>query len=978
MLFNPHFFAGIFFQKRLPLVVALFFVLLSFAQQTYTYHFTTNEGLPSNETYKVYEDAHHFIWIATDKGVSKYNGYEFINYTVEDGLGDNTIFNFYEDTLGRLWFLSFNGKLSYYFNGKIYAVDYDIHYNDIGHIKSLYLDAKNILWIGSAQGEFKATFSTQNKLKVTPTKEQYALRQIDDKGYIFSGKHYKKNNEISYAIKLLDNEYILNYSQEGVILPSKKTDHQTRKSYAGISWLIHNNVIYNSYNHQALIFDLNSKTLKTIHFKFEGRITGTVIEENKNQYVFNNMSRKKIFAILDSPPFIKPIETKDFFFINAITDHQGGTWTATHDKGVFYEPKTIIYNIHANAYENEAIVNMVSNSSSLYLRSENSNIFKLLNNYKFAKIKNALFNRLHGRLYNFRDTIAYNDIIDATLKTIDHKPLFHHLPKGGYISSFNDNQFTLYSRLKIHMFNKHRQPLFSYSFSKENIAIQNICYKDKNTIYIASRQGLWEVNDTWKIFFKGDENPIFKTRIDKINKDKTGRFWMITKEKGVIVIDKDSVINITTNIGLLGNICTGLYIGKKRVWVATEKGLSGIKLDDYTNIDNFTQKDGLISNQINDIHEFDNKIWVASDKGLSYIHTDYSKKTYIPKIFIEKVNIDDNLVTNHKNIIIPPNNNLLQINYLGLSYREQGDLQYKYRLKGLDTTWRTTKNRSVQYSTLPAGNYTFEIKAVNHQGVSSTEIGTLNIIKKPHFWETLHFILSSLLIFIFLIVIFVYYRIKRIKKREYLKQRVIKTELKLLRSQMNPHFTFNAMNSIQYYIQENNTDKALHFIYQFSSLIRRILQHTQRETISLDQEIEALKLYVTIEKERLKNAFSFHITIHDNVDVKTTRIAPMLLQPYVENAIWHGIMPKNDKNGIISLTIYTENNRLICEIVDNGVGRQASCLIKNPEKESLGMDLLKERLYLINNNQIKKQTTEITDIFDAHQNNCGTKVKLTL
>lgn len=979
MLCKYHLYYDTNFAKKFVSSLLLFSILLITAQSTNKYHFSTENGLPSNETYSIYEDSDSFIWIATDKGVSKYNGYDFINYTTENGLGGNTIFNFYEDYKGRLWFLSFNGKLSYYLNGKINLVTYNISYNDIGHILSLYVDTNNTLWIGSTQGEFKASFINKTNLKVTPTKEQYSFRQIDDKGYIFSGNYYLNNNIINYKVKLINTTYLLNYSENSIILPSKNINNLKRKNGIGINWLIHNNVIYNSNSYQALIFNLKSKKTKSIKFKFKDRPTGTRIMKFKNQYVFYNLSQNKLYAITKFPPYIKAIKSSNNFLTSIITDNQEGTWTSTHDKGVFYEPKTIIKNISSNKFENEAIVSMISNDSSFFLRSKNSKIFKFTNNLTLKKIKNSPLGRLNGKLYNFRDTIVYNDIIDKQIKTINHKPFFNEISKKPpFISSFNNNEFTLYSWSNVHMYTKNKQLLFSFNFSKDKVAIKSICYKNSNTIYIASRQGLFEMNDIGNIIFMGDQNPIFKTRIDQINRDKNGRFWMITKEKGVIIIDNDQVINITTNNGLLGNICTGLFIGKKRVWIATEKGLSGINLNDYNDIDNFTQKDGLISNQINDIYEYNNKVWIASDKGLSYLDVNYSKKTYSPKIYIEKISIDNNDLIDNKHITIPPTNNLLKINFLGLSYREHGDLQYKYRLKGLDSTWYTTKNRSVQYSTLPTGNYTFEIKAVNHQGIFSKETKSVKITKQPYFWETLYFIIPFIIISFFLINILIYVRIRRVKKRAYLKQRIISTELKLLRSQMNPHFTFNAMSSIQYYIQNNNTKKALHYVHRFSTLIRLILEHTQKDTIFLEQELEALKLYVTIEQERLKNSFSFIVNIDDDIDVKTTQIAPMLLQPYVENAIWHGIMHKNSSNGVISLNIYLENNRLICEIIDNGVGRLASTMLKQVDKESFGMNLLEERLYLINNTKTIKQTVKITDLLNENQNSCGTKVKLTL
>ncbi len=966
------------FQKTRSFFIFFFFLISLSSQRSNSYHFTTSQGLPSNETYSVFEDSNNFIWIATDKGVSKYNGYEFINYTAEDGLGDNTIFNFYEDAIGRLWFLSYNGKLSYYLDGKINRVLYDISYNDIGHILSIYIDKNNTLWLGSIHGEFKAHFLSKNKLKVVPTKEQYSLRQIDNIGYIFSGNHFEENKEISYSVKLNNAVFLLKYSKNEIISPVKKINNDKRKNGINVNWLIHDGIIYNSNSYHALIFDQTTQRLNGIKFKFKGRATGTRIMKYKNNYVFYNSSLKKTYEILKKKPFITPPKISRNNLTSVIIDSQNGIWTSTLNKGVYYKPKSIIHTIASNKYDREAIVNMVSSDSVFFLRSKNNEIFKLTDNNNFQKIKSFPFDHTSGELKKFRNIIVYNDVVRGGIKPLNNnKTLPKFKKKSPFIASFKNDGFALYSRGDVSMYNKNNQLLYNYNFSKKKIVPKNVHYKNKNELYIASLQGLFEVNSSGRITFLGDKNPVFKTRIDKIEKDSLDRFWMITKEKGVFILKKNKVINITTSKGLLGNICTGLFIGKKRAWIATEKGLSGINLTNLNDIDNFTQKDGLISNQINDIHEYDDKVWVASDKGLSYFNIDYIQKTYPPETFIENVNLDGISLIGNDSLVIPSNNNILTIHYLGLSYREQGELKYKYRLKGLEPTWYTTKNRSVQYSTLPAGKYTFEIKAVNHQGIPSINPKTIHFTKKPHFWETLYFIIP-LLILIFLITIsIIYLRIRFIKKRAYLQHRIIKTELKLLRSQMNPHFTFNAMSSIQYYIQQNNTKKALRFIHEFSTLVRLILQHTQKETIFLNKEIDALKLYMNIEQERLKNRFSYHINILD-VDVFTAKISPMLLQPYVENAIWHGIMHKTNNDGIISLNIYAEKNRTICEIIDNGIGRKASSRLKKTNENSLGMTLLEERLSLINTTKIVKQTVEVIDLTDTNNNVCGTKVKLTL
>ena len=200
---------------------------------------------------------------------------------------------------------------------------------------------------------------------------------------------------------------------------------------------------------------------------------------------------------------------------------------------------------------------------------------------------------------------------------------------------------------------------------------------------------------------------------------------------------------------------------------------------------------------------------------------------------------------------------------------------------------------------------------------------------------------------------------------------MLEADLKALRSQMNPHFIFNSLNSINRYIIKNDPVNASDYLSKFARLIRMILDHSNEKTIPISKEIQFLNYYLDLEQIRLNNAFAFQIEIDTNVDSEQDRIQPMLLQPFLENAIWHGIMNKPEKNGILTIRFSKENELLQVEIRDNGVGRKQAALHK-PKRSSasLGIQLTQNRLQLLD----PQSKIDIIDLFDQENNPTGTCV----
>jgi LytS/YehU family sensor histidine kinase len=255
------------------------------------------------------------------------------------------------------------------------------------------------------------------------------------------------------------------------------------------------------------------------------------------------------------------------------------------------------------------------------------------------------------------------------------------------------------------------------------------------------------------------------------------------------------------------------------------------------------------------------------------------------------------------------------------------------------------------------------------------------IIKGP-FWKTAWFIIFMLLVSALLIFWLIRYRGKQIRKEAELKSnyenKMLHLEMQNLRSQMNPHFIFNSLNSINSFIVENKTHLASDYLTKFSKLIRLILDNSRNEVISLDRELETLQLYLLMETLRFDQKFGFEVTVDEKLDREAVRIPPMIIQPYVENAIWHGLMQKNGKGQVtVALQKSADNQFLLITVCDNGVGRERATQLSSKTgstNKSFGMEITRNRIAKLD----PANSVKISDLKDEHGNACGTRVELTL
>jgi ligand-binding sensor domain-containing protein len=342
------------------------------------------------------------------------------------------------------------------------------------------------------------------------------------------------------------------------------------------------------------------------------------------------------------------------------------------------------------------------------------------------------------------------------------------------------------------------------------------------------------------------------------------------------------------------------------------------------------------------------------------------------KLFDKPVFIDSFLFRN-KPIRFSNNENFLTLEFAALYFSNRRQVKYFYKLSGIDRDWVSTNIPSASYTNLGPGNYTFSVMTDNDGNKSEATV--LHFSIAPMFWQTWWFILAVILLAGCVIYFIVKSRVAVIRRELALKRQMQEAEMMALRAQMNPHFIFNCINSIDALIQSNDKYQATIYLNKFAKLLRNILDSSKEKTVPLAKDLETLELYVQLEQFRHDNKFTYEIRTDPGLLTYDIRVPPLVIQPYVENAIQHGLRYRTDNMGKLLVNVHQHNGQLLYMVEDNGVGRELSASFRSDEKKSYGMDMSNDRIRLFNKDN--KTSVNITDLHHDGQAT-GTQITIAL
>jgi hypothetical protein len=400
-------------------------------------------------------------------------------------------------------------------------------------------------------------------------------------------------------------------------------------------------------------------------------------------------------------------------------------------------------------------------------------------------------------------------------------------------------------------------------------------------------------------------------------------------------------------------------------------------------------EDGLQSKEFNQEAFYegqDGTLYFGGVKGFNYfnpLRIGIQRKA--PSCFISGISIDEQQKktrvgqTSKKLMLLDYLRHIISVEFGVLNYYLSEKARYRYKLSGQGDDWITLGNSNrIVFSNLLPGKYQLSVQASINGNDWSAFPAVLNFVVRPPFFRTWWFILLMLCL-LFLLTYSIYkMRVRQVRKEAELSMQMSELKMQALRAQMNPHFIFNSLNSIQHLVIKNESQQAFSYLSKFSKLLRMILETSDKPYILLEKEVEVLKLYLELEKLRFDSQFTTYFELEDEAEWADLKIPTLMLQPYVENAIWHGLLPKEGEKKLW-IRVKVRDGYLLLEIEDNGIGRKKSGEIKSLQSvkyESRSTIINENRLNLIEERYRDFSRIEFVDL-ELGGRASGTLVKLT-
>lgn len=978
----------------------LFLVTLQAAGQSPVFrHYKVDDGLPSSEVYHVFQDSKSYIWLATNMGVSRFDGREFRNFDVQDGLPENTVFEIYEDEAGRVWFVGFPFQLAYFENDTIYKYKY----NDVIR--------RNISRYAIP---VKSSFHIDKEFNLNVGLMYSGLVTIDKDG-IFKNLHLSFGDSKSAHLNVLDDKVLVSQGDTMTLYNITIHDHNCASSYFfenKYKQFFHRQLMAIVDKKNRIFFTQNnflasfSKDCTPVYHFMNSRIFGLNTDNENNLWI--SMDKNGALCYKDGDFKSGPVYhfLKGVSISSVLQDMEGGFWFSTLDDGIFYMASNdFISFTSSDGLSNDVINKIACFEDRVYIGTNDQYVNVLINGkVRTVKISETINDRIralhpdkHGNLWIGTNEFLYSMSNGFDVERFENnKGIDLHLSESNSsgsifsiktISGSSDGGLWIGESVGLTKF-KQGKILYS-SLHTDSIGIrpEALLEIEGSIILIGTTQGLW-IKDYEGIREFNPENPIFRNRItDIVQYEFDKKIVLGTKGSGVVVFKGDSVLHLTKVHGLSSNSVTSLLITGNMLWVATNNGLNLLDLDkigsEEMKIKVFTKQYGLISNEINQIAGNQNFIYIATNEGLTVFNRkDYKPVTVPPPIYINAFSVMKRDTALRSGYRLRHNRNFITVKFTGISFRDAGSLIYKYRLIGLGENWISTSNSQVEYAFLPPGEYRFEVVAVNSDGLQSSGPAIVSFVILPPFWKTWWFITLIVLVGSGLALLFYSYRIKLIRREAVLRNDISWYRQQALARQMDPHFVFNTLNSIQSYIIKNDRLSSSQYLTKFSRLMRLMLNNSQSHAVPLNDEVSALNIYLELESIRFQEKFDFHLNIDPVIEPEVCYIPAFLIQPFIENSIWHGIMGI-DRPGCIrvDLKLNETGNQIICTVEDNGKGR-AQSMAENSQndrnRKSLGISIVESRLSLLNSLYGIEMKIIYTDLYDNQGKPAGTRVRINL
>lgn len=937
-------------------------------------HYSINDGLPSNEIFDIIQDDNHFIWIATDRGISKFDGQNFINYSTVDGLVNNTVFKFQKGLKGSIYYYTLSNEVGRIEDGKFYSEPYNKKLKElIGNrvISDMLIDNFGNKYLTT-------TDYTDNYLKIDLEGQ---IERIE-LGFDSAG----------IVIKSIDNKELFIKQNNGFIYYIDSTNKSTKinqKTYANPihkEAIKHDNYLVVSEMNRIFIVDLKSNSMiERIDHK-----DNVELIRHDDDFIYISTSKEN-YRLTITDLIANGLNKNNVFLSgssinNTYLDHEGNRWITTSNNGLYFISPAFPRRIKLNnsfRYTYSKISKL--NNNTLEIVNDN-NLYKVdFNNGKISYESYETYITNYVRIENSQ-LIGLNDNqsffkVDGLKQNKDDKRTIYDFSKS-------DN---FYWVISFELFRKTHSDPFTLEldkhiqFPKKSRLHSVLALSDKEALVGAS-QGVFHVienDNTFKIkqlSIKG-----VYTRIQSIKR--IGNYILVaTLGDGLILLNSEliDVQRFSELDGLSSNMINFLQIEQdNKVYVSTIKGIEELELinDSLTFIRSVSKNNGFELLNCNGSVIVDSQLIVNSHLGVFLFELQQIKNKRSNQLFfIPTINgLDLNSISRLDNpeIEFDYNHSPITIEFNPIFFNPFDQVKLQYSVNG--GNWNSTSN-SIQFTSMNYGKNSIELRAKYADEIWDKQSKIIYIRINPPFWSTWWFISFIVLITLVSLLLIIRKVISSKQQKTLLLLKSQRSELKALRLQMNPHFLYNVMSSVQYLILKGKTNEAVQAMSSFARMLRKILKYSDQNWITLTEEIELLTDYILLEKNRVSNGFDFSIYA-PKIDLNNVKLLPMIIQPFVENAIWHGFDKLIERKGILLITFSLNDNALECIIEDNGIGRDLN-KSENGNHKSYGLSLISSRLAIWDNEKLNNKSSKfiytIIDLKDELDRPIGTKVTVTM
>jgi ligand-binding sensor domain-containing protein len=976
-----------------PCIILLVLVVAKAGAQQYNFkNYSVENGLPYVQIFAMYQDSKGYLWSGGYGGLSKFNGKSFKSYSPKNGLANHYVNAIIEDqfhfiTVGTIDGLSVIDKV----DGQVsnYYIKDGLPSN---YVTSFCLDPRIGLWTGTNKGlciwegkkVIQVPFFKDYNISCLIYTEKYGVLIGTNKGLYLE----KKGSKLFELI--IDSANI-----------------------TGISQLTKDGQMYVGTTNGLYLLDLDRKTKHVFH------VNNGLIDEN----ITAVLSQKNGTVWIGSKSGLISFNGKEFSYYNIsydnnsnhirtlLLDYEDNLWIGTHSGLYKFRGKGFTVYDRQNGLGGAFIYQIIRDTKqNLWLGTYSNGVYKFSDGFfKNYSTKEGLLDNHVSCILPMDDGSTWFGT-EKGISVLKNESVYHMMSGTNFKQEAPINCFYKDSKQTIWIGGKNGL----CSMKKKGIAYETTYYKLPTVSIESGGYNIWSIiedskGDIWagtylEGIFKLEGNQFKRQNISSpdpvttaldLCKDEEGNIYAATLN-GVLIFNphKHSYKIISEKEGLSSELvyAIGITRDNKYLWAGTNQGINRIDLKklNYGSIDilSYSKADGFSgveSNTHGVFEDEDGSIWFGTVNGLikyspeEFITNDNLSKTNITKI---KLSFKDTTLANGS--VLPYSSNNISFDFIGICLTNPEKVLYTYKLEGFDKTWSPyTDINFVKYDNLLPGKYTFKVKSCNNEGIWNIEPTTFSFEVKPPYYKTWWFILGSVVIVVGGIILIFRVRLNQLNKKQKAKfeqeVEVSKAELKALRAQMNPHFVFNSLNSIQHYILNSKSEEAAKYLNKFAKLIRLILNNSDKPTVTINEDLDALTLYLELEKMRFENKFEYKIHVSEEIDGDYDEIPPMLIQPYIENAILHGINPKNGK-GDINIRISLVNQFIKISIIDDGIGRDASralkSLLPSVKHKSMGMKITKDRLKILNTIQQSNLSVNITDLYNAQREPIGTQVDL--